>query len=72
MHLDELRHFCGASHFNDMGLRAQDVAHRLGYTDGGALVQRVNGHPSEKLARAPPEPASRRSCRLRSKRSQQR
>ena len=30
---------------------AQDVAHQLGHTDGGALVQRLYGHPSERLAR---------------------
>jgi hypothetical protein len=27
------------------------VAHQLGHTDGGALVQRLYGHPSERLAR---------------------
>ena len=47
----ELRHFCGSWLFNDLELPAQDVAHQLGHTDGGALVQRLYGHPSEKLAR---------------------
>jgi integrase len=47
----ELRHFCGAWLFNDLELNAQDVAHQLGHTDGGALVQRLYGHPSERLAR---------------------
>ncbi|HEV2924853.1 MAG TPA: tyrosine-type recombinase/integrase [Solirubrobacteraceae bacterium] len=47
----ELRHFCGAWLFNDLELPAQDVAHQLGHTDGGALVQRLYGHPSERLAR---------------------
>lgn len=52
MDLYELRHFCGAWLFNELELPAQDVAHQLGHTDGGALVQRLYGHPSEKLARA--------------------
>ncbi|HTB49738.1 MAG TPA: hypothetical protein VK701_02050 [Solirubrobacteraceae bacterium] len=47
----ELRHFCGSWLFNDLELLAQDVAHQLGHTDGGALVQRLYGHPSERLAR---------------------
>ncbi|MGA9284215.1 MAG: tyrosine-type recombinase/integrase [Solirubrobacteraceae bacterium] len=47
----ELRHFCGSWLFNDLELPAQDVAHQLGHTDGGALVQRLYGHPSERLAR---------------------
>lgn len=47
----ELRHFCGSWLFNDLELPAQDVAHQLGHTDGGALVQRLYGHPSAKLAR---------------------
>jgi len=51
MDLYELRHFCGAWLFNDLELPAQDVAHQLGHTDGGALVQRLYGHPSDKLAR---------------------
>jgi hypothetical protein len=45
----ELRHFCGAWLFNDLELPAQDVAHQ--HTDGGALVQRLYGHPSERLAK---------------------
>lgn len=47
----ELRHFCASWLFNDLGLPPQDVAHQLGHTDGGALVQRLYGHPSERLAR---------------------
>lgn len=47
----ELRHFCGAWLFNDHELPAQDVAHQLGHTDGGALVQKLYGHPSADLAR---------------------
>jgi integrase len=47
----ELRHFCGSWLFNDLELPAQDVAYQLGHTDGGALVQRLYGHPSERLAR---------------------
>jgi integrase len=47
----ELRHFCGSWLFNDLELPAQDVAHQLGHIDGGALVQRLYGHPSERLAR---------------------
>lgn len=47
----ELRHFCASWLFNDLELPAQDVAHQLGHTDGGALVQRLYGHPSERLAR---------------------
>lgn len=45
------RHFCASWLFNDLELPAQDVAHQLGHTDGGALVQRLYGHPSERLAR---------------------
>jgi integrase len=51
MDLYELRHFCAAWLFNDHQLPAQDVAQQLGHTDGGALVQRLYGHPSETLAR---------------------
>lgn len=51
MDLYELRHFCAAWLFNELELPAQDVAHQLGHTDGGALVQRLYGHPSERLAR---------------------
>lgn len=49
--LYELRHFCASWLLNDLELPAQDVAHQLGHTDGGALVQRLYGHPSERLAR---------------------
>jgi integrase len=51
MALYELRHFCGSWLLNDLELPAQDVAHQLGHRDGGALVQRLYGHPSERLAR---------------------
>jgi len=51
MDLYELRHFCAAWLFNNHQLPAQDVAHQLGHTDGGALVQQLYGHPSEALAR---------------------
>lgn len=51
MHFYELRHACGAWMFNDLGLPAQDVGHQLGHTDGGVLVQKLYGHPSERLAR---------------------
>ncbi|MDQ3629982.1 MAG: hypothetical protein M3417_01640 [Actinomycetota bacterium] len=53
MDLYELRHFCASWLFNDLELPAQDVAHQLGHTDGdgGALVQRLYGRPSERLAR---------------------
>jgi integrase len=47
----DLRHFCGSWLFNDLELPAQDVAHQLGHEDGGGLVQRLYGHPSERLAR---------------------
>lgn len=49
--LYELRHFCGAYHLNDLELAPQDVAQQLGHTDGGVLVQRLYGHPSDDLAR---------------------
>jgi len=51
MDLYELRHFCASWLLNDLGLPPQDVAHQLGHTDGGALVQKLYGHPSESLAR---------------------
>lgn len=47
----ELRHFCGSYLLNDLELAPQDVAHQLGHTDGGGLVMRLYGHPSEELAR---------------------
>jgi integrase len=49
--LYELRHFCGSYHLNDLELAPQDVAEQLGHTDGGVLVQRLYGHPSQELAR---------------------
>jgi len=51
MDLYELRHFCGSWLLNDLELPPQDVAQQLGHTDGGALVQKLYGHPSERLAR---------------------
>jgi hypothetical protein len=48
MDLYELRHFCASWLLNDLGLPPQDVAHQLGHTDGGALVQKLYGHPPEK------------------------
>lgn len=51
MELYDLRHFCGSWLLNDLELPPQDVAHQLGHTDGGALVMRLYGHPSERLAR---------------------
>jgi hypothetical protein len=36
---------------NDWELPAQDVAHQLGHTDGGALVLALSGHPDKHLAR---------------------
>lgn len=46
-----LRHFCGSYMLNDLRLAPQDVAAQLGHLDGGVLVQRLYGHPSEDLAR---------------------
>jgi integrase len=51
LELYALRHACAAWMFNDLGLPAHMVAHQLGHTDGGALVQRLYGHPNEMLAR---------------------
>jgi hypothetical protein len=51
MDLYELRHFCGSYHLNDLQLAPQDVAHQLGHTDGGVLVQKLYGHASAELAR---------------------
>ncbi len=51
MDLYDLRHFCGSWLLNDLELPPQDVAHQLGHTDGGALVMKLYGHPSERLAR---------------------
>jgi len=51
--LPSLRRNMGSDSFTTARseLPAQDVAHQLGHTDGGALVQRLYGHPSERLAR---------------------
>jgi integrase len=51
MDLYDLRHFCGSWLLNDVELPQKDVAHQLGHSDGGALVIRLYGHPSERLAR---------------------
>jgi hypothetical protein len=61
----ELRHFCGAWLFNDLELPAQDVAHQLGHEDGGGLVQRLYGHPNERLARERIEAEGRSQARRR-------
>ncbi|MGA2320287.1 MAG: tyrosine-type recombinase/integrase [Solirubrobacteraceae bacterium] len=46
----ELRHFCCA-HLNTLGHEAEDVAYQVGHTDGGVLIRKLYGHPSESLAR---------------------
>ncbi len=51
MALYELRHFGASYLLNDLELAPQDVAAQLGHTDGGVLVMRLYGHPSESLAR---------------------
>jgi integrase len=45
--LYELRHAC-ATLLMERGLAPHVVANQLGHTDGGALVQRLYGHPSER------------------------
>ena len=45
--LYELRHAC-ATLLMERGLPPHVVANQLGHTDGGALVQRLYGHPSER------------------------
>lgn len=45
----ELRHYC-ATRLLEAGLDDRDVATALGHTDGGELVRRVYGHPSERRA----------------------
>jgi len=47
----ELRHAC-ATLLLERGLSPEDVAIQLGHTDGGSLVRRLYGHPSEDRARA--------------------
>lgn len=47
----ELRHFCAAHLLNTLGHEAEDVAYQLGHTDGGVLIRKLYGHPSEQLAR---------------------
>jgi integrase len=46
LELYELRHAC-ATLLMERGLPPHVVANQLGHTDGGALVQRLYGHPSE-------------------------
>jgi integrase len=45
----ELRHLC-ATRLLEAGLSERDVAVQLGHTDGGELVRKVYGHPSERQA----------------------
>jgi len=47
MELYELRHAC-ATLLIERGLPPHVVANQLGHTDGGAFVQRLDGHPSER------------------------
>lgn len=47
----ELRHFCCAHLLNTLGHEAEDVAYQVGHTDGGVLIRKLYGHPSEQLAR---------------------
>jgi integrase len=51
MALYELRHFAAAYLLNELRIPPHQVALQLGHTDGGVLVQRLYGHPSEVLAR---------------------
>jgi hypothetical protein len=46
-----LRHFCCAHLLNTLGHEAEDVAYQAGHTDGGVLIRKLYGHPSESLAR---------------------
>jgi integrase len=46
-----LRHYCAWRLLNVLGHEAEDVAFQLGHTDGGVLIRRLYGHPSEELAR---------------------
>lgn len=46
-----LRHYCAHRLLNTLGHEAEDVAYQLGHTDGGVLVRKLYGHPSEQLAR---------------------
>lgn len=50
MTFHDLRHFC-ATQFLELGVSQEDVAIQLGHTDGGDLVRKVYGHPSEAAAR---------------------
>lgn len=49
--LYQLRHHCATFMLNTLELAPQDVAAQLGHTDGGALILKLYGHPSESLAR---------------------
>jgi integrase len=51
MTLYELRHFAAAHMLNTLGLPAHAIALQLGHTDGGVLVQKLYGHPDERVAR---------------------
>jgi integrase len=48
--LYELRHAC-ATLLMERGLPVHVVANQLGHADGGPLVQRLHGHPSERRMR---------------------
>ncbi len=69
MEFHELRHAC-ATLLLERGLTPEDVALQLGHQDGGGLVRRLYGHPSEDRARerialafaeVPSEPVANRS-----------
>jgi len=47
LELYELRHAC-ATLLMERGLPPHVVVNQLGHTDGGALVQRLYGHPAER------------------------
>lgn len=51
MTLYELRHFAAAYMLNVLHLPPHAIAHQLGHTDGGVLVQKLYGHPDERVAR---------------------
>lgn len=46
----ELRHFFASHMLNTLGHEAEDIAIVLGHTDGGTLLRKLYGHPSERLA----------------------
>lgn len=47
----ELRHACATILWR-RGLAPHQIAHQLGHTDGGILIQKLYGHPEEALSRA--------------------